>query len=163
MSSNYEQSLVFIKPDGVARRLSGRVIQRFEDAGLKITAMAFRQCDPPLAKTHYAEHVEKDFYPSLERYVCSGPVLVMVIGGNGAIGRIRKMVGATVPAEAEPGTIRGDFAHQPITEPRDPDAALCNLVHASANAEDAKREIAIWFTPEELLSYALPNDGFHGR
>ena len=104
----YEKSLIIIKPDGVQRSLAGSIITRFENAGLKIHAMKFQTVSPDQSKKHYAEHVNKGFYPTVEKYITSGPVLVFVLGGLGAIKKIRTMVGATEPASAIPGSIRGD-------------------------------------------------------
>lgn len=159
----YEKSLILIKPDGLRRRLAARILQRFEDAGFKLHAVRLVQPTVALARAHYAEHVEKAFYPTVERYICSGPVLALVLGGGGAIAKIRQLVGATVPSEAAPGTIRGDFAHQAREAAGGAqERALHNLIHASANAADAEREIAIWFAADEVLDYPLPDDELHG-
>ena len=149
----YEKSLVIMKPDAVQRRLFGRIMQRFEDAGLKIHAMRLDTATPEMARKHYEEHAEKPFFPSLETYITSGPIIVMALGGNNAIAKIRLMLGSTVPAESAPGTIRGDFAHQPMGE-----KSLRNLVHASANADDAAREVALWFSDEEITEYPMIDD-----
>ena len=146
----YEKSLIIIKPDGVERGLIGAILQRFERCGMTIHAARFQQMTPAHSREHYAEHVDKPFYDSLERYMTSGPVLILVIGGwDGTIAKIRQMVGATAPAEALPGTIRGDFAFRPRV-----DISLVsvkNLVHASATPEEAERKIAIWFAPAEII------------
>lgn len=157
----YEKSLLIVKPEGVTRRLVGRIITRFEDAGLKLHAMRFEQ--PPKAKVedHYAEHAGKPFFPTIVDYMSDGPVLLFVLGGVGCIAKIRQIVGATCPAEAAPGTIRGDFAHQ--TKDAGKDRPIYNLIHASANAEDAEREVALWFKPEEVLDYDGFDDYIHGR
>jgi nucleoside-diphosphate kinase len=159
----YEKSLVIIKPDGVQRRLIGRILQRFEDTGLKLHACKLVQGTPEMSKRHYAEHVSKGFYPILEQYITSGPVLVFVLGGYDAIKKIRAMVGPTVPADAPPGTIRGDFAHQ-ILEKTGPgrDKVLYNLIHASAKPEEAAIEIPVWFGSHEVLDYPIAGDTFHG-
>jgi nucleoside-diphosphate kinase len=156
-----ERSLLIVKPDGVQRRLIGRILQRFEDAGLKLHGMRLER--PALARVeeHYAEHRGKPFFPNITSYLASAPVLVFVLGGAGAIARIRQLVGATCPAEAAPGTIRGDFAH--MTRESGKDRPIFNLIHASANAADAEREIALWFKPEELVDYDQPDDYLHGR
>ncbi len=160
----YQQSLVILKPDAVQRRLVGRVIQRFEDAGLKLHGFRLMNVTCERSRAHYVEHVDRDFYPSLEGYITSGPVLVMVLGGTGAIAKIRLMTGDTRPSDAAPGTIRGDFAHQFVDhspgKPRD--EPLRNLIHASANADDAKKEVALWFDAGELVDYPLPDDYLHG-
>ena len=156
----YEKSLVIIKPDGIQRRKVGQILDRFETAGFKIHAMEMRQADKETAGTHYEEHKDKPFFPMVVDYICSGPVLVFVLGGLGAISKIRQMVGATEPAEAQPGTIRGDFAHQVMV--KDGKTPLFNMIHASANSEDAEREIKVWFKDEQLLDYKLPDDAYHG-
>ena len=105
-----ERTFVMIKPDGVQRRLIGRVIQRFEEAGLKIVAMKFMAVSKELAEKHYEVHKGKPFYEGLIKYITSGPVVAMVIEGMNVIERVRNMVGATDPQKAMPGTIRGDFS-----------------------------------------------------
>ena len=159
-----QYSLVILKPDAVQRRLTGTIIQRFENAGLKIHAARFEMINAEMSKQHYAEHVEKSFYPSLESYITSGPIFIMVLSGFEAIGKIRRMIGETVPAKAAPGTIRGDFSHQGNSSEVDSknQSPLRNLIHASANVEDAKREIALWFQPEEMIDYPLADDYLHG-
>ena len=159
-----ERSLVLIKPDAVQRRLTGRVLQRFEDAGYKILAIKMLRASAEQSRQHYREHAEKAFYPALESFVLSGPLVALVLSGHGAIAGIRKLVGATEPAAAAPGTIRGDFAHQPLLkgDGRGPEPWMCNIVHASANPADAAHEIGVWFRPEELLDYPLPDDPLHG-
>lgn len=155
----YEKSLVIIKPDGIQRCLAGTVISRFENAGLKIHAMKFQTVPVEQARKHYAEHVDKAFYPTVEKYVTAGPVLVFVLGGLSCIKKIRTMVGATEPASAVPGTIRGDFAHQPYPAPGEPDdKPIRNLIHASATADEAATEIAIWFNEDEVVDYSKIND-----
>ncbi|MCJ8331746.1 MAG: nucleoside-diphosphate kinase, partial [Lentisphaeria bacterium] len=139
----YEKSLIIFKPDAVQRQLTGRILQRFEDAGIKIHALNLQNADRAQAESHYDEHKDKPFFSMVVDYICSGPVLVVVFGGLGCISKIRSMVGATEPAEALPGTIRGDFAHQVMI--KGGDDPLYNLIHASAHAEDAEREIKIWF------------------
>ena len=130
-----ERTFVMVKPDGVRRALSGEVIRRYEDRGLKIVAMRFEQLTEDIAKTHYGEHAERPFFSDLVAHVISGPVVLMVLEGENAIAAARKINGATNPIEAEPGTIRGDYALE-ITE---------NIVHGSDALETAKREIGIFF------------------
>lgn len=154
----YEKSFVMIKPDGNMRHLVGRIIQRFEDAGLKLHAMRFLMPPRSLVEEHYAEHNGKYFFDRVVNYVTSGPVVIMVFGGNLAISRIRTVVGKTTPCDAAMGTIRGDFSHVPQG-----DYAICNLVHASANAEDARREIGLWFEDNEVCDYSAYDDHLHGR
>jgi nucleoside-diphosphate kinase len=130
-----ERTLVLLKPDCVRRRLMGRLIARFEDKGFDVVAMKLMRIEPELAKRHYAEHVRKDWYPDLEAFITSGPVVAMIIEGPEAIRVVRDMVGATNGLNANPGTIRGDFS---ISQ-------QMNLVHASDGAESAVREIDIFF------------------
>jgi len=130
-----ERTFVMVKPDGVRRALSGEVIRRYEDRGLKIVAMRLEQLTEDIAKTHYGEHAERPFFSDLVAHVISGPVVLMVLEGENAIAAARKINGATNPIEAEPGTIRGDYALE-ITE---------NIVHGSDALETAKREIEIFF------------------
>ncbi len=130
-----EQSLVFIKPDGVLRGLVGEVLSRFEKRGLTLLKLEMQMLTESLVDGHYAEHVARSFYPELKSYVMSGPVVVMVLEGENAIGAIRKMVGATNSAEADAGTIRGDFA---LT-------TAYNIIHASDSVESGQREIKNFF------------------
>ncbi len=134
---------MIIKPDGVQRALTGKILARFEERGLKVVALKFVQVDRALAEKHYAVHQGKFFYEGLVSYITSSPVVVMVLEGHEAIGAVRKMVGATRPWEAEAGTIRGDYALM----------GLRNLIHASDGPETAVNEIALWFTPEEIHPY----------
>src|SRR3989338_513121 len=144
-SPTVERTFVMLKPDAVQRSVSGDLIARFEKAGLKIVAMKMVWVDKKFSREHYAEHIQKPFYGELEALITEGPVIAIVLEGRGSIAVCRKMVGATRPEEAVPGTIRGDFAHS-LGDGR-------NLIHASANAEDAKKEIKLWFTDREIHSY----------
>lgn len=148
-----ERTLVLIKPDGVQRGLSGRIISRFEDVGLKIVGMKMHWVDKEFAKKHYCEHVEKAFYPGLETMITEGPVLAMVLEGLHAVELVRKMVGATEPKSAQPGTIRGDFAHHSYSYTDAMNKSIKNLIHASGNIEEAKKEIELWFDDKEFHSY----------
>ena len=130
-----EQSLVFIKPDGVRRGLIGEVIGRFEAKGLEIKTLVMKTLTDAESDAHYQEHVDKDFYPGLRKFITSGPVVIMLIEGESAISVIRKMVGVTNSAEAEPGTIRGDLS---LSKGE-------NIIHASDSAESAAREIGNFF------------------
>lgn len=132
-----------IKPDGVQRGLVGEIITRFEKKGLKIIALKLIKVTEQLAKDHYQEHEGKSFYSGLIRYITSGPVVVMVLAGRNVIKEVRKINGATNPLDALPGTIRGDFA-QDVGR---------NVVHGSDSVESAQREIAIYFSPNELEDY----------
>jgi len=143
-----ERTFVMIKPDGVQRRLVGKIIERFERAGMKIIAMKFLSVSDEMAERHYAVHKEKPFYEGLIEYITSGPVVAMVLEGNNAIDRVRAMVGSTNPSEAMPGTIRGDYAQE----------TRKNIVHASDSKETAEHEIELWFSPDEIISYKMSDD-----
>lgn len=141
-----EQTLILFKPDCVQRRLTGRLLARLEDKGLQIVAMKMLQINPDLAKKHYAEHLEKPFYPGLEKYITSGPAIAAVVAGPEAIGVVRTIVGPTNGINAPAGTIRGDFSV----------SGQKNLIHASDSPESAAREIDIFFSQEEILEYTNP-------
>lgn len=130
-----EQSLVLIKPDAVARGLIGTVLARYEAKGLTIRAMELRTVDAAVSDQHYAEHVERPFYPELRDFITSGPLVALVLEGDRAIEAVRAINGATDGVVAAPGTIRGDLCLSKSE----------NIVHASDSAESAAREIAIWF------------------
>jgi nucleoside-diphosphate kinase len=130
-----ERTLVLVKPDAVRRGLVGEVISRFERKGLTIETMRLRTMDAALADQHYAEHVEKPFYPPLKEFMTGGPLIAAILSGDDAIEVVRKLVGATDGRKAAAGTIRGDFS----LSNRE------NLVHASDSPDSAKREIALWF------------------
>jgi nucleoside-diphosphate kinase len=130
-----ERTLVILKPDAVRRGLVGEILSRFEAKGLSIVAMEHRTIDGALADEHYAEHVERDFYPPLRAFVTSGPMVSLVLEGDEAVDVVRALNGATDGRKAAPGTIRGDLS----LSNRE------NLVHGSDSPESAKREIAIWF------------------
>jgi nucleoside-diphosphate kinase len=138
-----ERTLVLVKPDGVQRQLVGRIIARFEERGLKIVGLKLVRVDRELAERHYAVHEGKPFYDALVAFIIAGPLVAIALEGPGAVRVVRAMVGATMPDEAAPGTIRGDFAVK----------ARKNLIHASDGPETAAAEMALWFRPEELLSY----------
>jgi nucleoside-diphosphate kinase len=134
-SSPNERSLVLVKPDAIRRGLLGEILGRFERKGLVIEALVLRTMDAELADQHYAEHVEKAFYPPLKEFMTGGPMAAMVLSGDQVIDVVRALVGATDGRKAAPGTIRGDLS----LSNRE------NLVHASDSAESAKRELALWF------------------
>ena len=138
-----ERTLVLLKPDAVQRRLVGRILARFEDKGLNLVAMKLMKVTQDLARRHYAEHVRKGWYPGLEEFVTSAPLVAAVVEGPEAIRVVRDMVGATNGLEAAPGTIRGDFSC----------SRQMNLVHASDGPDSARREIEIFFLPEEVHGY----------
>ena len=153
-----ERTFVMLKPDAVQRQLAGRIIQRFEDAGLKIVGMKMKWVDEDFAKKHYREHVEKPFFKGLDALIRAGPVIAFVLEGVNAIANVRKIVGPTEPSGAQPGTIRGDFAHANYAHADGKGIALKNLIHASGNKEDADYEVSLWFTKEELHSYKSVHD-----
>jgi nucleoside-diphosphate kinase len=136
-----ERTLVLIKPDALARGLAGEILGRLERRGLEIRAAKLVQLDRSLAERHYAEHSEKPFFGELVDFITSAPTLALVVEGESAISVVRVTVGATNPAEAAPGTIRGDLAL----------AMPDNLVHGSDSPESAEREIALWFSDSELV------------
>jgi nucleoside-diphosphate kinase len=138
-----EQTLILFKPDCVQRRLVGRVLGRFEDKGLNVVAMKMMQITPELARRHYAEHVAKAWYPTLEGFITGGPVVAAIIEGLEAIRVVREMLGATNGLKAASGTIRGDFSS----------SRQMNLVHASDGPEAAAREIELYFRSEEICRY----------
>jgi nucleoside-diphosphate kinase len=133
-----EQTLVLLKPDAVQRKLAGEILRRFESRGLEIRAARLLTVDRDLADKHYAEHRDKPFFGELVAFITSAPTLALVLDGEGAIAVVRTMMGATDPANAAPGTIRGDLA---LSMPD-------NLVHGSDSPESAEREIALWFGDE---------------
>ncbi|BAL86353.1 putative nucleoside diphosphate kinase [Actinoplanes missouriensis 431] len=135
MTSTTERSLVLIKPDAVRRGLLGEILSRFERKGLVIEALELRTMDASLADAHYAEHVDKAFYPPLKDFMTSGPLAALVLSGDSVIEVVRAMIGATDGRKAAAGTIRGDLA----LSNRE------NLVHASDSPESAERELALWF------------------
>ncbi|KAH8583192.1 nucleoside diphosphate kinase [Cryptosporidium sp. chipmunk genotype I] len=139
-----EQTYLMIKPDGIQRQVVGEIISRFEKRGYRIAAMKLTIATPAILEEHYAEHKGKPFLPGLIEKM-TGPVLCMVFEGVDVIAQARKMMGSTRPGEASPGTIRADFCQQ----------AGRNLIHGSDSAESAKREISLWFKPEEIQSYKL--------
>ena len=143
-----QRTLVIVKPDAVQRGLVGPILTRLEARGLKIVGLKLVQVSQDLASRHYAEHESKPFYPGLLGYITSAPVVVACVEGTSAVQMVRNAVGATNPLNAAPGTIRGDFA---LDIGR-------NLIHASDASETADRELALWFSPDELVSYARETD-----
>ncbi len=137
-----ERTFVAIKPDGVERNLSGEIIKRFEKRGLKVVGLKLMVVTPQLAERHYGEHKGKAFYDGLLKHITSGPVVAMVIEGKNAIAAVSQTVGATNPVNAAPGTIRADLCSDMGR----------NVVHRSDSPESAKREIGLFFKPEELIS-----------
>ncbi len=143
-----ERTFVMLKPDAVQRGLIGEILSRLERRGLKLVAAKFMSVDEKFAEIHYGEHKGKSFYDGLIRHITSGPVLAMVWEGPGAITAVRQTMGSTHPTEATPGSVRADFAL----------LGRRNLTHASDGPETAAREIALWFKPEELVSWERSTD-----
>ncbi|MEZ0229245.1 MAG: nucleoside-diphosphate kinase [Planctomycetota bacterium] len=146
-----ERTLILFKPDAVARRLSGRILQRFEDKGLKPVGMKLMQIPRSLAEQHYAPHKGKGFYEGLLKFMTSSPVVALALEGPFAIDVARKLMGATFGFKAEPGTIRGDFGV----------SNQYNLVHGSDSKESADRELALFFKKDELLDWKTADENFH--
>lgn len=138
-----ERTLILFKPDCVQRRLSGKLLARLEDKGLKIVGMKMLRITKELSARHYAEHVSKPFYPLLEQFITSGPVIALVAEGPQAVAVVRAMMGPTNGVQAAPGTIRGDYGV----------SRQMNLMHGSDSTDAAKREIEVYFRPDELISY----------
>ena len=136
-----ERSLILIKPDAVQRRLAAEILGRIERRGFTVRGGKLVHVDRELGETHYAEHREKHFFGELVDFITSGPTWALVVEGEGAITTLRTTIGATNPADAEPGSIRGDLA---VAMPD-------NLVHGSDSPESAEREIALWFSDDELV------------
>jgi nucleoside-diphosphate kinase len=130
-----EQTLILVKPDGFERGLTGEVINRFERKGLRITALKLMRLERELAERHYAEHAEKPFFGELISFITRGPLVAMVLEGEGAVEAARQVIGATNPLEAAPGSIRGEYATE----------LTFNLVHGSDSLATAEREVALFF------------------
>ncbi len=135
-----EKTYVMVKPDGVQRGLVGRIVQRFEDRGIKVVALKMMRIPRELAERHYEEHKGKGFYEPLLSYITSGPVVCMVLEGENCVAAVRTMMGKTNPQDAAPGTIRGDFSQ----------VTGRNIVHGSDSPESAKREIKLFFNDYEI-------------
>ncbi len=138
-----ERTFIAIKPDGVQRCLVGSIIQRLETRGFQLVGLKLIQVNQELAETHYQEHKDRPFFKGLVEFITSGPVVAMVWEGKGVVASARKLIGKTNPLDSEPGTIRGDFA---IDIGR-------NIIHGSDAPDTAEREIALWFKPDELISW----------
>ncbi|WAA10560.1 nucleoside-diphosphate kinase [Fervidibacillus albus] len=145
-----EKTFLMVKPDGVQRNLIGEIVSRFERKGFQLVGAKLMHITPELAEKHYAEHKGKPFFNELISYITSGPVFAMVWQGENVIRAARKMMGATNPIDADPGTVRGDFA---LTVGK-------NIIHGSDSAESAKREISLFFQEEELVSYEKSFDNW---
>ncbi|MGG6266787.1 nucleoside-diphosphate kinase [Leptolyngbya sp. AN03gr2] len=138
-----ERTFLAIKPDGVQRKLIGEIIRRFETKGFTLVGLKFMNVSRELAESHYGVHRERPFFGSLVEFITSGPIVAMVWEGDGVIAGARKVIGATNPLSAEPGTIRGDFGAN----------IGRNLIHGSDAPETAQSEIALWFKDEELVNW----------
>ncbi len=138
-----ERTLVLVKPDGVQRGLIGEILARFERKGLKVVGLRLLNVPGPLAAEHYAVHAGKHFYEGLVEFITSGPVAAVALEGPDAIATVRRLVGKTMPNEADPGTIRGDLGI----------SGLRNLIHASDASDTARAELKLWFDEGQLLDY----------
>jgi len=157
-----EQTLVLIKPDGVKRGLIGECIKRFEQRGMKIIGLKMISVNEDQAKKHYTEDITKRrgevVRERLVKFITSSPIIAMVIEGVDAIENVRKIVGTTESKEAAPGTIRGDFSHISFAHADEKEIPVKNLIHASANEEEAKSELAVWFSVDEIHDYKKDNE-----
>jgi nucleoside-diphosphate kinase len=161
--ASLERTLVLLKPDAVARGLAGRITQRFEDAGLKIIGTKMVRMDADLARKHYfdlEERFGKSVFDVTANFMQSGPVIAMVLEGVEAVATVRRLVGATFPNQAAPGTIRGDFAHTSKAYTESKHAVVANLVHASGKVEEAKYEVELWFGESEMFDYQTVAERF---
>lgn len=138
-----ERTLVLLKPDAIQRHLVGPIITRLESKGLKIVAMKLMNVTQTLASKHYSEHIDKPFYEGLVQFITSGPIVAIVLEGNEAVRIVRTLMGLTNPADAAPGTIRGDLAM----------TIGSNLIHGSDSVNSSAKEIGLFFTGEEILEY----------
>jgi nucleoside-diphosphate kinase len=158
-----ERTLVLLKPDAVARGLAGRLIQRFEDAGLKIVGVRMRQLDADMARKHYfdlEERFGKSVFDVTATFMQSGPVIALVLEGVDAVANVRKLVGSTFPNQAPAGTIRGDFAHTSKAYTETQHTVAANLIHASGNVDEAKYEVDLWFGAEDMFEYQTVAERF---
>jgi nucleoside-diphosphate kinase len=158
-----ERTLVLLKPDAIQRSLAGEVISRLERCGLKIVACKLTRIDEAQAKKHYfdvAERRGQHVLDMLVSFMTSGPILAMCFEGVDAVENVRRLVGATEPKSAAPGTIRGDFAHASYAHSDATGRPIQNLVHASGNSEEAKYEISIWFSTNDFVEYTLSSEIF---
>ena len=143
-----ERTLILVKPDGLQRGLSGEIIGRLEKTGLKISGMKLLHLSKEIASIHYEEHIGKPFFEDLVNYICSGPIIALVFEGPNAVEKARSIIGKTNPLESPAGTIRGDLGLE----------VSRNLIHGSANIDDANREINIFFEKQEIIEYKRSND-----
>lgn len=156
-----EQTLILIKPDGIQRGLVGEIIKRFEQRGLKIVGMKMIKVDRTFAGKHYKESIAQKHGEHVRNYlldyVTSSPIIAIVLQGDNAIALVRKIVGSTYPGEADIGTIRFDFAHASKQYAKENNQGH-NLIHASENEQDAKEEISLWFSEEEIHDFKLSHE-----
>jgi nucleoside-diphosphate kinase len=145
-----EKTFVMLKPGVLPRRITGELISRFERKGLRIIAIKMLRMDKPMVEKHYAEHAGKDFYGKLVEYTLSGPVIAMILEGEGAVAQVRRLVGPADIRESLPGTIRGDYAAR----------TRLNIVHASDSAESAARETALFFNSEDICQWEDGNSSW---
>ena len=159
-----ERTLILLKPDCVTRGLIGELISKFEKIGFKIVGMKMPWIKDELARQHYPDSIEEKYGEEIRNkivnYIKEGPIVAIVIEGVNAIENVRKIVGATYPNEALPGTIRGDYAHISKDYANENKKNVYNLIHASANKEDAESEVKLWFTLEELHDYYHSQDDY---
>ena len=157
-----EKTLVIIKPDGVERALSGKIITKFEEAGLKVIALKMVKVDKRMAMLHYTEDLArrrgKRIRTLMVDFISTGPVIAFVLEGVDSIGVVRKMTGDTEPRAAAPGTIRGDYTHVSYKHADSRKGPVKNVIHASSSKADAKREIALWFKKQEIQKYKSVHD-----
>jgi nucleoside-diphosphate kinase len=145
-----ERTLVLVKPDGVQRGLIGEILGRLERKGLKVIGLRLLRVPRQMAEQHYAVHAGKPFYPGLVEFITSGPVAAIAVSGPDAIAVVRRLVGVTMPNQAEPGTIRGDLGV----------SGLRNLIHASDAPDTAEAELALWFGADDLVDYQREIDAW---
>lgn len=143
-----ERTFIIVKPDAVQRGLTGEIIKRFEQRGLKIVGMKFVVPSRELAEAHYAEHAGRPFYEGLVNYITSGPVVALALEGTNAVAAARNTIGKTKPVESDAGSIRGDFGLE----------VGRNLVHGSDGGESSARELALWFSEDELMTWSRNTD-----
>ncbi len=157
-----QQTLVLVKPDGVSRGLIGEIIKRFEQRGLKIIGLKLTQVDKDVAKKHYTEDIAERRGEAVRTrlldFLTSGPVVAIAVQGVNAIENVRKLVGDTESKSALPGTIRGDYSHVSFEYADKKEIPVKNIIHASGNEEDAKNEMALWFSVDELHDYPRAED-----
>ncbi|KXA88710.1 hypothetical protein AKJ62_04625 [candidate division MSBL1 archaeon SCGC-AAA259D14] len=153
-----ERTFIAFKPDAVQRGIVGEILHRLERAGLKISALKMIHASDELLEEHYSEHKGKDFFQNLVDFMGGGPVIAGVLEGVKAVSVVRKLVGETEPYEAAPGTIRGDYSHVSVEHANRKGKAVKNVIHASGNLEEARKEIDLWFDEDEIFTYERTDD-----